>query len=140
MNGLDDDGAPLWTATTFGYTEAVEALACGGARVDNIVFAAALGDLETVQSYFGAGGGLDRDRAWRVPRVGAGGPELEPERLLDYAMIEAALHGRRDLVEFLLEKQPDLGFAEPFFHSTARGAARMAGNHEIVALLSAAES
>ena len=59
---------------------------------------------------------------------------------LDYAMIQAALHGRRDLVEFLLEKQPDLGFAEPFFHSTARGAARMAGNHEIVALLSAAES
>ena len=74
MNGLDDDGAPLWTATTFGYTEAVEALACGGARVDNIVFAAALGDLETVQSYFGAGGGLDRDRAWRVPRCGSTPP------------------------------------------------------------------
>ena len=41
VNGLDDDGAPLWTAITFGYTEAAEALAGCGARVDNIVFAAA---------------------------------------------------------------------------------------------------
>jgi hypothetical protein len=139
VNGLDDNGAPLWTATTFGYTKAAEALARSGARVDSIVFAAALGDLEAVQSCFDAGGTLDLDRARGVPRA-AGVPELEPDRLLDYALTQAALHGRRDVVAFLLEKQPDLGFEEPFFHSTARGAARYRGYDEIVALLDAAKS
>ena len=50
VDGIDDDGAPLWTAITFGYTRAVERLAHCGARVDNLVFAAVVGDLELVKS------------------------------------------------------------------------------------------
>jgi hypothetical protein len=65
-NGVADDGVPLWTAITFGYTEAAEALVRCGAPVDNIVFAAALGDLKEVEGYFDEGGQL-RSRLDGIP-------------------------------------------------------------------------
>ena len=115
VDGPEDDGAPLRTAITFGYTEAAEELVRCGARVDNLVFHAALGDLAAVREYFAAG-------------VPAG-------NLLEHALGAAALHGRRDVVEFLLGKGPDLTFADPTFGATARGAASYAGHAEIVALI-----
>jgi len=60
---------------------------------------------------------------------------LERDHLLDYALIWAALHGRLEVVEFLLGKQPDLTFTEPFHHVTARGAAGHGRHQEIVAML-----
>jgi len=45
------------------------------------------------------------------------------------------LHGRRDVVEFLLGEGPDLSFADPSFGATASGAARYAGHTEIAALI-----
>ena len=115
VDGPEDDGAPLDTAITFGYTEAAEELVRCGARVDNLVFHAALGDLAAVRGYFAAG----------VPEG----------NLLEHALGAAALHGRRDVVEFLLGQGPDLSFADPSFGATARGAARYAGHTEIVALI-----
>ena len=115
VDGPEDDGAPLCTAITFGYTEAAEELVRCGARVDNLVFHAALGDLAAVRGYFAAG-------------VPAG-------NLLEQALGAAALHGRRDVVEFLLGQGPDLSFADPSFGATARGAASYAGHTEIVALI-----
>jgi hypothetical protein len=135
VNGLDDDGLPLWTAITFGYTEAVDALARAGARVDNIVFAAALGDLPLVESYFDAEGTLRATTASSAARVGVHGPALEPDRLADYALIWAAGHGRRNIVEFLLGKDPDLSTVEPVFESTALGAARYFDELDIVELI-----
>lgn len=115
VNGPEDDGAPLETAIAWGYTKAAEELARCGARVDNLVFHAALGDLAAVRVYFAAG----------VPD----GNQLE------FALGAAALHGRRAVVEFLLGNDPDLSFADPSFGATARGAARYAGHTEIVALI-----
>lgn len=115
VDGPEDDGAPLHTAITFGYTQAAEELVRCGARVDNLVFHAALGDLAAVRGYFDDG-------------VPAG-------NLLEHALGAAALHGRRDVVEFLLGQGPDLSFADPSFGATARGAARYAGHTEIVALI-----
>ena len=69
VDGLDDDGTPLWTAITFGYTDAAEALVRCGARVDNLVFAAALGRLDAVEGYFDADGTLLPDRAWGTIRA-----------------------------------------------------------------------
>lgn len=115
VNGPEDDGAPLRTAISFGYTAAAEELARCGARVDNPVFQAALGDLAAVREYFAAG----------VPEG----------NLLEQALGAAALHGRRDIVEFLLGKGPDLSFADPAFGATARGAASYARHAEIVALI-----
>ncbi len=123
------------TALTSGYTKAAEALVRCGARVDDLVFAAADGRLNEVEGYFDADGGLALDRGWGTLLDGPSGSRLERDRLLDYALIWAALHGRREVVEFLLGKQPDLSFAEPFFHSTARGAASHGRHEQIAALL-----
>jgi hypothetical protein len=135
VEGPDDDGGPLWTAITFGYTEAAEALVRCGARADNIVLAAALGDLETVASYFVADGTLKQDVPGLPDRFGPGGPPLPRDRVVDYALIQAAAHNRRQVVEFLLTKDPDVAFREPLFDATAGGVARYFGNDEIVALL-----
>jgi len=134
VNGIDDDGLPLWTAVSFGYSGAAEALARCGARVDNLCFAAALGDLDAVRGYFDADGSL-RTGAASLERIGAHGPLLVPELVLEYALIWAAAHDRHQVVEFLLTKNPDLRVTEPCFHATALGAARYFGRDEIVALL-----
>ncbi len=105
-NGVEDDGLPLWTAIRFGYTAAAEALARCGARVDNGVFAAVLGDASRV----------DDDS-------------------LDVALIYAAGHGRRDVVEALLRRGPDLGAREPAWGATAAGMARYHGHDDIARLL-----
>ena len=89
VDGLDDDGAPLWTAIAFGYTEAAEALARCGARVDNVVFAAALGHLADVRGCLDADGRLTpaSASARSAGRIGLYGPAVEPGRLVDYALI-----------------------------------------------------
>ena len=43
IDGLEDDSSPLMTALAFGYGEAAEVLARRGARIDNIIVAAAVG-------------------------------------------------------------------------------------------------
>lgn len=115
VDGPQGDGAPLRTAISFGYTQAAEELVRCGARVDNLVFHAALGDLAAVREYFADG--------------------IPEGNLLEHALGSAALHGRRDVVEFLLGKGPDLSFTDPSFGATARGAARYAGHTEIVELI-----
>jgi ankyrin repeat protein len=134
VNGIHDDNVPLWTAISFGYTDAAEALARCGARVDNLCLAAALGDLEAVRWYFGASGSLDAGRA-PPARMGADGPTLSPDLMVEYALIWAAAHGRRAVVELLLTKDPDLGVTEPLFRSTALGMARHRKKDDIIALL-----
>jgi hypothetical protein len=134
VNGLDDDGVPLWTAISFGYTQAAEALARGGARVDNLCFAAALGDLESVRHYFDMNGELRADVP-RLQRIGTKGSALDPDRIIEYALIWAAMHDRLPVVEFLLTKDPDLRTREPLFRANALGAARHFGHGAIVALL-----
>ena len=135
VDGVDDDGLPLWTAITFGYTEAAEALVGCGARVDNLVFAAALGDLEAVKRHFDPWRAAKLQRPRSAERIGARGPVLDADRMLEYAAIWAAAHDRREVVEFLLGQEPDLSFREPCFHATAAGAARYHGNQAMVALL-----
>jgi hypothetical protein len=134
VNGIDDDGLPLWSAVTFGHTTAADALARCGARVDNLCIAAALGDLDAVRGYFDAAGRL-RPGVVPVERIGATGPALAPEHVVDYAEIWAAAHGRRLVIEVLLTKEPDLRVTEPCFDTTALGAARYFGSDEIVSLL-----
>ncbi|WP_329046421.1 hypothetical protein OG738_31660 [Amycolatopsis sp. NBC_01488] len=134
VDGVDDDGLPLWTAVTYGYTSAVEALARCGARVDNLCFAAALGDLDAVRGYFGTDGSL-RAGVALPQRIGDRGPVPASELVVEYALIWAAAHDRRAVAEFLLTKAPDLRATEPSFHATALGAARYHGHDEMVALL-----
>jgi hypothetical protein len=67
--------------------------------------------------------------------VDTAGLPLEPDRMLEYALIWASSHNRSEVVTFLLGKEPDLTFREPLFDSTALGVARYMGNRELVALL-----
>jgi hypothetical protein len=133
-NGLDEDGLPLWTAITYGYPAAVDALARSGARVENLVFAAAVGDVPRVKTFLQHGGA---DRPASAARVGARGPALDPDRLVEYALIYSAGLGRRAVVELLLAQNPDLSVTEPVWRSTAAGAARYHHRHDILALLEA---
>lgn len=139
-DGLDDDGLPLWTAIAFGYSAAAEALARAGARVDNPMFAAALGDLAALRGYVHPDGTLRPGPARSAERIGASGKALDPERALEYALIYAAAHGRVEVVELLLGMRPDLDVTEPLFHSTALGAARYHGRADVIELLEAASA
>jgi hypothetical protein len=133
VNGLDDDCAPLRAASSFGYTAAVDALVRCGARRDDLVLAAAAGDLAAVCSHFDDAGALKPSGSSGHARIP--GQPLQREHALEYALIQAAFHGRTAIVELLLTKHPDLSVREPSWNSTALGAARWAKHHEIVALL-----
>jgi hypothetical protein len=110
-----------------------ECLARSGARIDNLLFAAAVGDLSAVKDCFDESGRLKVEQGWG--RASAAARELSLDHFLEHALIFAAAHGRRDVVGFLLTKQPDLTIKEPFWGATALGAARFFKHSEIVALL-----
>jgi len=144
-DGIEDDGKPLWEAIKFAYTPAVDALVRCGARVDNLIFAASAGDREAVSRYFDAEGKLDLDRSatpawawrdWGERRL----PGLARDHMLEYALIHAAVHGRREVVELLLSKGPDLAVREPFWNNTALDAAQYNRHAAIAALIAAASA
>jgi len=123
-NGLEDEGAPLWTAITSGYTRATKRLVAWGARVDNPIAAAVVGDLTLLESYFGEDGRLRPIHALRGERFFSHGRPFDASHLLEYALCYAVFHGQRDAVQFLLSKNPDLSVKEPAHGSTALGMAK----------------
>lgn len=140
-DGPDDDGAPLWTAISFGYRAAVERLVGCGARVDNLLFAAAVGDLAAVQSYFDPAGRLVPERAHQWGRAQAITRGRRPDKtlharhMLEYALHWAAMHRRLPVVELLLTKAPDLSVKEPTWNNTVLDSAQYGGDPAIVALI-----
>jgi hypothetical protein len=134
-NGPNDDGAPLWTAISSGYGAAARSLVRCGARLDNIVYAAAVGDLPVVQTFFDAQGRLQSrpSASTRNPNRGVG--HLDPNHLLEYALIYAAGLGDRQVVEHLLTKNPDLSVKEPIWNCTAVQVAQYHRRDDIVGLL-----
>jgi hypothetical protein len=104
-----------------------------GARVDNLLFAGALGDVIAVKSYFDGNGALisHRARDWGKAQLHG----LDRDHMLEYALINAAGHGRRSVVQFLLTKHPDLAVREPIWNNNALQAAEYGKHHKIVALL-----
>jgi hypothetical protein len=132
-NGRDDDGWPLWEAIKCQYKPAAEALARSGARIDNLLFAAAVGDLPATRACFDPSGALKK--TWGRARAVEG--KLPLDQLLEWALIWAAAMGQTEVVRFLLEKSPDQKVTEPFWGATALEAARFHGRTEVVALLAA---
>ncbi len=126
-------GLPLWTAISWGYNLAVDRLVARGARIDNLVFAAAANDVERMRAFLAASPATLR----------LGKHELAAEHLRDHALIQAAGLGRREAVELLLAHGADPTFREPMYNNTALGAARYShpaagrphGNPEVAALL-----
>lgn len=139
-DGPEGDGMPLWSAISAWYPHAAEALVRCGATVDNLLFAAALGDLKCVHSHFDQRGQLLPERAgWGSARAlasaGPPGRRLRPEHLLEYALHWAAAHRRRAVVEYLLGKSPDMNVIEPCWNNTLLDSARHGGDTEIVRLV-----
>ena len=105
INGVDDNGSPLMTALRFQYPKAAEALARRGARVDNIISAAALGRVDLVDRFVDSDGTLRPE----VPLADGPWPRLPRDRQvhLGYALTWACTFGHRDVVELLLRKGVD---------------------------------
>lgn len=108
VDGPDGRGAPLGLALGFGYTKTAEKLADLGARHDNLLFAAGLGKVELVKSFFNEKGKLIAD-GWQYiqhesPARGrfTWPPPANPDPLAS-PFIYACLHGRDEVVRFLLE-------------------------------------
>jgi ankyrin repeat protein len=107
VNGVEDNGSPLMTAFRFHYPLAAEALARRGARVDDVITAAALGRVNLVDAFITDEGELRPDvrlaqvRWPRLPR--------DPKVHLAYALTWAATWGRREVVELMLRKGVDPG-------------------------------
>lgn len=143
VDGLDDDGMPLATAITFGYPKAGEMLAECGARVDNIIFAAALGRLEEVKSYLTDDGKLRPEvepyiiesmanaEGWTGTALR---PFKEPDAILGQSLVVAANHNRIDVVKFLLEKGVNVN-ASLNFGDTALHQSVVKGHLDVVKVL-----
>jgi ankyrin repeat protein len=119
VNGLDDDASPLMTAISFGYPSAATALAQRGARVDNVIAAAALGRLDLVRRFV-------RDRATLAPGVRLmaspwSTPMDDPGAHIDQAFLAACRFGHADVIAFLLEIGVDIGVSDDMtgLHSAA---------------------
>ena len=105
INGLDDDGSPLVTALAFGYGESAGALAGRGARIDNVITAAAVGRLDLVRSFV-------VDPATLRGGVPLQGPRwfIWPEGAraqIELALVWACRFGREPVARFLLDRGVD---------------------------------
>ena len=140
-DGIEDDGRPLWLAISSCYTAAVDALVRCGARIDNLLFAAAAGDLIAVASYFDEAGRPLPGRAYgwggalALAKFGRQESKLEAMHTPEYALHWAIAHRRRRVVELLLTKTLDFSVREPTWNSTVLGMAEYAGDPHILAIV-----
>nr|WP_295923336.1 ankyrin repeat domain-containing protein [uncultured Dyadobacter sp.] len=102
VNGMQDNGSPLLTAIYFHYPEVAGVLVRRGARVDNVVTAAAMGHQEQLAGYLGEGGKLLPD----APLVNIAWLKIQPtpDAHLALAFVWAAMLDRVETVRFLLGK------------------------------------
>src|SRR5439155_6352557 len=101
VNGLKDDESPLMTALDFGYIDAAETLVRRGARVDNVVAAAAMGQIDLVRSF------VTNKNTLRpgVPFIAPPWRRLpdDPKVHIELAFVWACKFARPAIAEFLLD-------------------------------------
>jgi ankyrin repeat protein len=104
-DGIGNDSSPIMTALSFRYPDSARALARHGARVDNVISAAALGRVDLVEQMVSDQGTLEP----RVPLVPVRWPRIErdPAKHLAYALAYATWCGEKKVVEVLLRKGVD---------------------------------
>ncbi|MDA1192178.1 MAG: sigma-70 family RNA polymerase sigma factor [Candidatus Poribacteria bacterium] len=121
VDGVDGDGLPLSCALGGGYTEVAELLAEWNPKLD-LRFAAGLGDLEAVKSFFNADDSLKdgagalgdlfgheaKQRGESVHRL-----ERTRENILYQAFSFACLNGRLEVARYLLERGADVNAMAP---------------------------
>jgi hypothetical protein len=138
-DGIDDDGMPMATALSFYYPKAAVALEMSGARADNVIFAAALGRLDTVRAMVEKGslgrytlGSLDnRDGAWTGTALALADMRAGA---LEQAFVYAAMCGQTDVIGYLLEQGVDIN-AGPCRNETGLHLATWVGDLDMVKFL-----
>ena len=131
VHGLKNDNHPLATAMAFGYLDTARALVQHGARVDNIVLAAGLGDRERVANMLDEHGDVIEEQVYADPfgeRVSDG------SALKDRALFLGAKLGHADVVRLLIESGADLDVAPARGESALHWAAFL-GHEDVVRLL-----
>jgi ankyrin repeat protein len=131
VDGLGDDRLPLATALLFGRIECVDALLAHGARTDNLVFAAAGGDLDWVRRW------LDGDPDLVIAPCPTFPLEDDRRALAEQALVFASLCGRVDVVRLLLDRGTAVDATPTGSHwtATALHAAAGQGHRAVVELL-----
>lgn len=110
--------ADLGVAIMFGYTRAAERLALRGAPVDNIVYAAGLGQTDVVREMLVARTGLEVPRRTDDLAGPFSFPLPRDADARELALIAAAMHDRLGAVRALLDAGISVD-ATPFCHTTA---------------------
>jgi ankyrin repeat protein len=131
VDGLDGDRLPLSAALLFGRIECVNALIAHDAHIDNLVFAAAAGQLDWVRRW------LDRDPTLTSAACSTFPLEEDPRILAEQALVFASLCGRLDVVRLLLDRGTHIDATPPGSHwtATALHAAAGQGQRAVVELL-----
>jgi ankyrin repeat protein len=103
IDGVDDDGSPLMTALAFGYGSAAATLARRGARIDNVVAAAALGRIALLERLVDRGDSIKASLAalYWIP------VPVDRRARLGHALSWAAAFGEAQAVELLLDRGVD---------------------------------
>jgi ankyrin repeat protein len=100
INGLEDDASPLMTALAFGYVDTADSLVRRGARIDNVVAAAALGRSELVERMLSEGVKV----APSLVNLYWLGLSDDPSSQVERAREWAAAYGHTDVVRLLAER------------------------------------
>ena len=126
-DGVDNDQYPLATAISFRYPQAIKALVESGATVDNIVHAAAVGNLEMVKDLF---------MTDLPPYTNSFGmtTESQPE-LRELALSAACMAGHLEIVQFLVEAGVDIEAKASIEDGSALNEASISNQIDIVRYL-----
>ena len=105
VDGVENNGSPLMTAFRFHYPKAAAALVRRGARVNNVISAAAVGRVDLVDAFVDERGMLRPE----VPLADVPWPHLPKDSAvhLGYALTWGAAFGPSEVVELLLRKGVD---------------------------------
>lgn len=131
VDGLAADRLPLSASLLFGRIECFRALVARGARTDNLVFAAAAGDLAWVERW------LARDPALAAAPCPSFPLDDDRAVLAEQALVFASLAGCLDVVRALLDAGTHIDATPPGSHwtATALHAAAGQGHKAVVELL-----
>ena len=119
VNGTDNDGVPMAYTLFFGSTTVSELLVEWGAKID-LRFAAGIGDLDKVKSFFKADGSLKPGAGALADPYGHEGKrrngvvhrcERTRENILSQALLYACLNNRLEVAEHLIQQGVDVNAA-----------------------------
>lgn len=132
INGPLDDGTPIQTALSFGYVETARHLQANGARVDNLVVGAGLGDVDFCERWISENDeALPTHRHYSDP---FGGKVTTKSGQVNYALHLAAKLGRPSIVALMIQKHAQLGFRDAN-HATALHWAAHHGHQQVCEIL-----